>query len=303
MSLASAETSGNRRNNVAAESRRGRQIFLAVHDKTPELRVLYISSNVRQVIKYQPSEVVGQPSLGFMSQSSLDFYKTVFTDMRQDEVMVSHMRVMDRNENPVYLRVMHFNCDNMAFNVNVTRPDAGGSRVEDEFIGSQHRLSRRPVGGMVIHGCLVLENQAVELNGLMGPRILFASRSFGRMLDVDTSDIQGSRFLSLVAPRDVLRASAFLEQMDNSMDVVVERLGMCVGYWNETDVRGGVAEIEIMAAGSDDGAMLLCQMEQCASDRAGGVDGDHGYVSLEELVSSDPETSDVAGWWQSNSME
>ncbi|KAJ1723655.1 hypothetical protein LPJ53_002038 [Coemansia erecta] len=297
MNLTPSETR-SRRNNSIADSRRSSRAFLAVHDKTPEMRVLYVSSNVRQIVKYEPSEIIGQPSLGFVSQSTLDFYQRAFADARQDEVVVSHMRVPDRDANPVYLRVMHFNCDNMGFNVSVTRPDAEGSRMENELLDCQHRLGRMQVGRRMLCGCLVLENHVVELNGSTGPRILFASRSFGRMLGVDTSDIQGSRFLSLVAPGDVLRASMFLEKIANSMDVVVERLEMRVGCWDEAGAYGCVAEVEVMAAGSDEGAMLLCQMERRTNGRAGSMNEDRGYLSLEDIVSSDYESSDINEAWR-----
>ncbi|KAJ2377504.1 hypothetical protein GGI05_006861, partial [Coemansia sp. RSA 2603] len=120
---------------------------------------------------------------------------------------------------------------------------------------------------------------------LMGPQVLFASRSFGKMIGVDTSDIQGSSFLSLVAPEDMVRASAFLERVASNMDVIVERLRMRV---EQHDAK----EAEVMAAGSDEGTILLCQMEKC-----GNVVDSSGCLSLEELISSDPETSDVASDW------
>ncbi|KAJ2888078.1 hypothetical protein FB639_000884 [Coemansia asiatica] len=163
----------------------------------------------------------------------------------------------------------------MGFNVSISCP-----HMQPPVMPTIRALTRK-IG--LICACLVLETGSRE-----GPRVLFASRSFSRIVGVETDEVQGLGFLTLVAPRDVTRASEFLEKVFVSMDVLVEQLAFVVG---EREIV-----VEVMAAGSSEGAMLLCQMK--APDRT--CDDEEGYLSLEDIISSDPETSDCADdMWRS----
>ncbi|KAJ2605088.1 hypothetical protein H4R99_001392 [Coemansia sp. RSA 1722] len=164
----------------------------------------------------------------------------------------------------------------MGFNVSISCPHA----PEQTTMSMMRILVQKK---LAVSACLVLET-----GGNQGPRILFASRSFSRIVGVETDEVQGLAFLTLVARRDVVRVSRFLERVFASPSVLVEQMAFVVGE--------RVVAVEVMAAGSNEGAMLLCQTR--APEAANG-DDEAGYLSLEEIISSDPETSDCPDVWRS----
>ncbi|KAJ1954963.1 hypothetical protein GGI12_005672 [Dipsacomyces acuminosporus] len=59
-----------------------------------------------------------------------------------------------------------------------------------------------------------------------------------------------------------------------------------------TDPR--CVSVEFMAMGSNDGAIMLCQLVRpWIAGRSENV----RYISLEDIISSDPETSDIPEFW------
>ncbi|KAJ1801651.1 hypothetical protein LPJ75_006415, partial [Coemansia sp. RSA 2598] len=263
--------------NISTYQGRRKQLpetVLVVHDKTPTMRILYVSSNVRQVMKYEPADVIGQPSYQYVTGSGKTTFKRTFGSEATSMVLESNVQAYDGEGRFVVFRIIHFNCDNMGFNISISCPD-----MQPPVTPAIRTLVSK-IG--VVSACLVLETGGSE-----GPTILFASRSFSRIVGVDTDEVQGLGFLSLVAPADIVRAGAFLESVFDSNDVMVERLTFVV--------EGRETSVEVMAAGSREGVMLLCQMK-AHGNVAGNEDA--GYLSLEEIISSDPETSDCPDMWR-----
>ncbi|KAJ2755372.1 hypothetical protein H4S06_003428, partial [Coemansia sp. BCRC 34490] len=152
----------------------------------------------------------------------------------------------------------------------------------------------------------------------MGPRIIFASSSLSRITNIDACDIQGTPLMSLVPPEDVTKTARFLERVSVSDDVVIDFLRLLVlddefandgvnssnddddsdyeGYRNPLVAKGFV-DVEVMAAGSADGIILLCQQIRSGRILPNGSYDSEGYLSLEEIISSDIETSDYSGNW------
>ncbi|KAJ1812617.1 hypothetical protein LPJ56_003804 [Coemansia sp. RSA 2599] len=292
------------------------------------MRVLYASSNIRRVLQFEPSEVVGQPALAFVNNNKADEYVEQFCHPTNNTVLISNMVVDSRDQTPTFLRIIHFSCDNLEFNVALKYPDIGAmaaisgqpslppmtsadmsgvaaavmARDGRRRIERRCRMRRsyRPRGQQPgFQACLVLENQRRGVDpGVLGPLIVFASTSFERIVGMDASDLQGVEILSLVAPEDVVRTAEFLERAAGSEGVELSTLRFAVhGH------PGRFVTVETLGAGSDDGAVLLCQpdrasLQQMHRDGWGGDEAD-GYLSLEEIVSSDPETSDFSDIWQS----
>ncbi|KAJ1795685.1 hypothetical protein LPJ59_004203 [Coemansia sp. RSA 2399] len=150
--------------------------------------------------------------------------------------------------------------------------------------------------------CLIVDKVS-EPNGCntMGPRIIFASSSLSQITDIDACDVQGTPFLSLVPPEDVTKAATFLEQVSKSDDVVIDCLRFRVANdqsnRRSSHVPPGVVDIEVMAAGSEDGIILLCQQIRSGRLLSNGTFDAEGYLSLEEIISSDVESSDIADCW------
>ncbi|KAJ1856938.1 hypothetical protein GGH12_003390 [Coemansia sp. RSA 1822] len=157
--------------------------------------------------------------------------------------------------------------------------------------------------------CLILEGSlsTSEESNPLGPTILFASNSFTRILDVDICDIQGMSFLALIAAQDTIKAAGFLEKMSSPERIVLDRLRFLANPI-DTDAEGaegdepsGQVTVEVLGAGSDEGAIILCQLDNACSHRSRNINDDDevdGYMSLEDIISSDPESSDVSDMWK-----
>ncbi|KAJ2288908.1 hypothetical protein IW139_005299, partial [Coemansia sp. RSA 353] len=154
--------------------------------------------------------------------------------------------------------------------------------------------------------CLILVGSlsTSEENNPLGPTILFASNSFTRILDGDVSDIQGMSFLSLIATQDTIKAARFLEKMTSPERIVLDRLKFSANPV-DTDANGDVQSsevtVEVLGAGSDEGAIILCQLDNASSHRSRDINDDDelsGYMSLEDIITSDPESSDVSDMWK-----
>ncbi|KAJ2718551.1 hypothetical protein GGI07_005704 [Coemansia sp. Benny D115] len=235
-----------------------------------------------------------------------------------------------RDGTPVYLRIIHFSCDAIAFNVAMALSNQAETPLPNNFEVAHTESVRRLQGqgadvgvgegpGMHLrdaiyatrdggfHACLVLEKQdVVDSASPMGPRVVFASKSFERIVGKDTSDVHGLAFLTLVAPQDVGRAARFLQDVACSPNFLIGHLNFQTDAQSSRQLQvSGYVSVEIVGAGSDDGAILLCRMDGAAAAaepaygrrvRMGG-DIDDGYMSLEDILTSDPETSNLSDVW------
>ncbi|KAJ1880002.1 hypothetical protein H4R99_002089 [Coemansia sp. RSA 1722] len=300
--------------------------FIAIHDKSQESRILYISSGVRQAMGTEPQQMIGHSAYVFMIDDS---YSQSYSSLQcgdTDETSVAVMHINTKHENGelVASRVFVFSCDTCNVIIAVMYP----GRVRQS--APTMSISRPPLAPVSIldrasretqlRSCMVLEQpQPTEVmlpNGLSsgvttspgGPKIVFVTNSISRLLDTDGDELVGMPFLKLVAPESLADAARFLDDMLASNNVVFARLFLLYRLLNsnsEGSSRSRI-EVEIVGAHSDDGAVLLCRMiRYCAAPRkylgsgAGfqklrstkeGVDS--GYRSLAELISSDPDTSD-----------
>ncbi|KAI7825411.1 hypothetical protein BX661DRAFT_199260 [Kickxella alabastrina] len=278
--------------------------YIAVNDKTPLMRVLYVSPNIQEH----------------------------FGRMINRNIQVTNMVVDARGGTPVYLRMLHFTCDALEFSVALRYPDlaalpsivaqptaAAKKEAEGEaeavarereldarlvektptrqYSGSSTGMHTSVVGAYARQqACLVLERYEGFVDGSgggspMGARIVFASNSFGRTLNMDSSDIQGRAFLELVDPEDVVRAARFLDCVSRSISVESEHLRFMDGD------AGGSVLVEVLAAGSHDGAILLCQTDSAmcgrhaaaaASGNSSAINEFEDSVSLGDIISSEP---------------
>ncbi|KAJ2546958.1 hypothetical protein EV175_005405 [Coemansia sp. RSA 1933] len=147
-----------------------------------------------------------------------------------------------------------------------------------------------------------------------GPLIVFASGSVSRLIDADTSDLLRFPFLKLVAPEDILRVSKFFERIAGISDVLFETFSLLhrphviEGDVVVSDEQNTRVVVECLGANAQDGAVLLLRKLRLAApplmDDVGNylrpkvheVDDEGGYMTLSEIISDDPETSDAAEW-------
>ncbi|KAJ2808099.1 hypothetical protein H4R20_001011 [Coemansia guatemalensis] len=172
-----------------------------------------------------------------------------------------------------------------------------------------------------VKAAFVLENPevtGVELQETgrrpTGPLIAFVTGSVSRLIDADTSDLMSYPFLKLVAPEDVLHVSKYFDRLGESTDVMFENFSLLnrphiiEGDIFVSDEENTRIVVECLGAAVQDGVALLLRMVRSQPpprrDSEGNyirtssqdIDGNGGYVSLSELISSDPDTSDAPGW-------
>ncbi|PIA19793.1 hypothetical protein COEREDRAFT_79057 [Coemansia reversa NRRL 1564] len=185
--------------------------------------------------------------------------------------------------------------------------------------GYQPSLYRAP--SKQIKAAFVLEHTRETDSGLLnqdnrqaGPLIVFVTGSVSHLIEADPSDVMQYPFLKLVAPEDVLRVSEFFEQLYESTDVqfrnfaLVKHPHIIEGDIFVHDSDNPRIVVECLAAAVDDGVVLLLRKLRVTSppkrDNVGNyihsgnykMDNELGYMSLSELISTDPETSDGPEW-------
>ncbi|KAJ2783771.1 hypothetical protein H4R18_001523 [Coemansia javaensis] len=297
-----------------SQPRRTPITFIGVHDRSPELRLLYVSSSVRQGLHLEPQDMLWKPSFNYLEGNNVSEYKRLNMLSGESSVVTSGVVVRSGTGELRTVRVIQFTSDDIVCNIATIYPDPAPEPTGHMAVGVQPcapvRVQPTCYARSCTKACLVLVHPA-DSDSSSGPRVLFASRSFAHILDVDPCDLQGLPFLSLVAAADTVAAARFLEKMAAPERIVLDQLRFRVDPSAATDnddndndnndsgsdgrPRGErTAMLEVLGAGSDDGAIILCQLHQ---PRGAARDNSDGYMSMAELISSDPETSDCAEAW------
>ncbi|KAJ2356919.1 hypothetical protein GGF43_001771 [Coemansia sp. RSA 2618] len=146
--------------------------------------------------------------------------------------------------------------------------------------------------------------------------IVFATGSISSLLDVDTSDVVGIPFLKLVAPEDIVHVSRYFERLsDDTADVQFEtfrfmqRPQIINGDIQVADEQNSRVLVEVLGAAVEDGVVLLARKVRVEPPPtrdtlgnyvrpSGGIQSDDlDFLSLADIISSNPETSDVGAGW------
>ncbi|KAJ1959296.1 hypothetical protein GGI12_004408 [Dipsacomyces acuminosporus] len=247
--------------------------YLGILERTPEVPILYISSSVRDALLFEPNEIIGQSAKDFVADNGDgEELKREHGSYSDDNVIITRKTTKEGE------RVLYKSRDDSGSRPSGSLMDA--SNTYQNIINSMKKPRQ---------ACIVLEDlKANNASGKPGARIIFTTDSINRILDVDSCDLQGMPFLSLVALEDTTRAANFLDKASNSNALALENLRLLVNPLENGQLGyPKTVSVEFMAMGSDDGAIMLCQLKQPVCD-----DGNEGYMSLEDIISSDPETSD-----------
>ncbi|KAJ1764921.1 hypothetical protein LPJ74_006535 [Coemansia sp. RSA 1843] len=147
-----------------------------------------------------------------------------------------------------------------------------------------------------------------------GPLVVFVTGSVGRLIDADTSDLMRFPFLKLVAPEDLLSVSKFFERLGETTDVLfktfslLQRPHVIDGDIVVADEQNTRVVVECLGANVQDGVALLLRklrseapptmdaMGNYLRPKVHEVDEDGGYMTLSDMISDDPETSDAPEW-------
>ncbi|KAJ2549411.1 hypothetical protein EV175_004460, partial [Coemansia sp. RSA 1933] len=155
---------------------------------------------------------------------------------------------------------------------------------------------------------------AVGVRRQSGPLVVFTTGSVGRLIDADTSDLMRFPFLKLVAPEDLLRVSKFFDKLSETMDVLFETFSLLQrphiidGDIVVSDAQNTRVVVECLGANVRDGMAVLLRklrseapptmddMGNYLRPKVHDADQEAGYMTLSEMISDDPETSDAAEW-------
>ncbi|KAJ2800380.1 hypothetical protein H4R20_004085 [Coemansia guatemalensis] len=148
-----------------------------------------------------------------------------------------------------------------------------------------------------------------------GPLIVFSTSSVSHLIDADISDVMQYPFLKLVAPEDVTHVSKYFERLAESTDVLFENFALIKhphiieGDIFVRDEENPRVVVECLGAASDDGvAILLRRLREVPAPKRDNLgnyihtsiysnnNGDDNSTSLFDMISSDPETTDLPGW-------
>ncbi|KAJ1964835.1 hypothetical protein GGI12_001171 [Dipsacomyces acuminosporus] len=289
--------------------------FIIINVRSPGMPILYVSSSIREALLYEPQEFIGRSALEFAANTGdveeLRKHHGMFTE---DNVIMTNCVVKSKNNQSVFIRTIVFACANVNFGIVDTFPNISSNEqlAQQQDMGSlsiqrfkcilseqQQTAASNTLGMNAIYSlrttyqaCMVTENKG---DNVTGPEIVFITSSINRILDVESSDLHGMPFLSLVAIDDTIKACEFLEKAMFSEELALEKLKLLVNPLEESQIRNPrLVTVEFMAKGSDDGVIMLCQVGRYT--RAGCSDND-GYMSLEDIITSDPETSDCPEQW------
>ncbi|KAJ1949139.1 hypothetical protein EC988_004890 [Linderina pennispora] len=324
---------------------------VGVHEKGNEMRVLYVSSNIKQILDYEPSEMIGKPTLSFIASDLVPAYAGDFGERTPENVSVGYTRVRHRDGTSLAIRIISFACSDIQFNVGSFDPNGSfellleTTRVQRfqymaKDSGRSETLARiqqalgddvasalitRPappsyrLSPVVTQACLILNNLGPNTdNSPLGPKILFATNSISLIVNADACDLHGLEFLSLVVTADIAKAGEFLQQVASKPDVTFVVLNMRYNPLGPDTEQNETVPVEIMGIGSECGGILLCQpanwprsqrRDRQGTQRAAvhiindNEDDNANYLSLEELISSDIDTSDYGDAWRAVALD
>ncbi|KAJ2667715.1 hypothetical protein IWW42_005740 [Coemansia sp. RSA 1085] len=165
-----------------------------------------------------------------------------------------------------------------------------------------------------IKACMIL-NRNYEGNQVHGPTVEFVTNTISNIYygDTDAHELIDQPFFSLVAPQDVSKAAVYLDNLfkitrPQLCSLKLRRHPIAYSQEQPANDNGEFIEIEVFGASSGDKAMLLCQrirknhkpavVSQVNRHASFNDDGDDlPYMSLEEIISSDPGSSDLNEQW------
>ncbi|KAJ1959210.1 hypothetical protein GGI12_004457 [Dipsacomyces acuminosporus] len=293
--------------------------YILIHERTPDMPILFVSSGVRQTLRYEPGEIVGRPSLDFtVTSKEGEEYRRHNSSQTDDNVMMTSMLIKHKTDKPVPVHAITFACGNVNLimatlipSISMERQYKDGISVQSFYfnLGGHHSTNKHGpsnIEGQGTHknavcsmrrahqACFVLGDfGSSNANDEKGAKVMFVTDSINRILNADSSDIQGMPFLSLVALEDIIKATMFLDKTLNNYDIAFESLNLLVNPSEERkEENPQCVAVEFMAIGSDDGVIMLCQLAQSKSSDSNN--NNNGYMSLEDIISSDPWTSDFA---------
>ncbi|KAJ2312510.1 hypothetical protein IWW52_004833 [Coemansia sp. RSA 2704] len=150
-----------------------------------------------------------------------------------------------------------------------------------------------------------------------GPLIAFCTGSISKLIEADNSDLHNYSFLKLVAPEDLLNVSKYFERMSASNEVMfgefalLQRPHIIEGDIFVSDQENPRVVVEAVGAAVNDGVAILMRKVRTQAapkrDKLGNyirpeidTESEKDEISLFDLLSTEPETSDAPESWSKN---
>ncbi|KAJ1953040.1 hypothetical protein GGI12_006102, partial [Dipsacomyces acuminosporus] len=189
--------------------------YIVIQERSPRMPILYLSSSVRQALLYEPDEVVGKATQEYLVDNAESAaFKEHYGTATDDNVIISNIHAMNKNNVPVLIRTIAFTCGNVNFHMSTTHPNIAPfqvgnplsvqrfkcilSEARDENSGGAGSNGSGDVDLSTVYSmkttsqaCIVLENaNPSDPDSDAGPTIVFSTDSINRILDVDSCDLQ-----------------------------------------------------------------------------------------------------------------
>ncbi|KAJ2805468.1 hypothetical protein H4S07_004010 [Coemansia furcata] len=309
--------------------------YVTIYERdAPEL-VLYVSANSRLVLGYEPEEMVGHSVLDYSCDSHAKHYSCQWpADNPELGVTMLPHNLRHKQGHKVYAHVTSINCSGHMFAIVTGFPELGDVQINESILYKLQYETEFDPNGVTVReeqskedilnpphrpitkdslrkanmytaracrakACFVL---CMELEDALaqGPKIEFVTNSISKIYDgtTDGYEIIGMPFFSLVAPADITKAAAYMDSLRTSARPQLCSLRLLRHATDSSD-NGSLVEVELFGAVSDNKTVLLCQkLRRRSNGRERGIEEDElPYMSLEEIISSDPDSTDIGEQW------
>ncbi|KAJ2491063.1 hypothetical protein IWW37_002620 [Coemansia sp. RSA 2050] len=316
--------------------------YVLIYEREAPETVLYVSSNCRLVLGYEPEEMVGTSVLDYSGDPHAKHYSCQWpADNPELGVTMLPHNMRHKDGYKVYSHVTSINCNGHMFSIITGFPELGDVHInesilyklqyETEFDQSTATVKSEETNEDILNpahqpvtkdslrkanmytaracrskACFVLSLGSASAQG---PTVEFVTNSISSIFDgaTDGYEIIGMPFFSLVAPADITKAAAYMDSLraDSRPQLCYLRL---LRYPAESshEQSHSLVEVELFGAMSDNKTVLLCQKLRRRRHQTSGrkeqaldeeEDSELPYMSLEEIISSDPDSTDVGGQW------
>ncbi|KAJ1856952.1 hypothetical protein GGH12_003403 [Coemansia sp. RSA 1822] len=205
--------------------------------------------------------------------------------------------------------------------LNVTREREQIERRRDEVTkqggqGAMFCARSKRVKAIMVLELPEIADIEVEQSGRRpnGPLVAFCTASIAQIVDADNTDLHNYPFLKLVAPEHLVHVSSYFELMSKSNNVLFEKFSLLQrphvieGDIFVSDEENMRVVVECMGAAVNDGVAILMRKLRVQpapkKDKLGNYirpvqepGSDQDELSLLDLLSTEPETTDVPDCW------
>ncbi|KAJ2454618.1 hypothetical protein EV183_001366 [Coemansia sp. RSA 2336] len=239
-----------------------RSSFIGIHTRTPDMKVLFISSGTRGAIGFAPTQIIDKTVEDFVVEGySANDYMGMYDLREADEedeasayTWFAHLR--HSGGNPVLHRFTAFKLDNCVIFLACAFPEipysahteltvqvldgkmkqlnATRKREAREAMLTRNgnHLPLRDARGKQVKAAVVLEHPdalvETEETGrrTAGPLVVFVTGSISQIVEADPSDLARFPFMKLVAPEDYTHVCEFFDRLESTVEVLFERFSL-----------------------------------------------------------------------------